>query len=132
MSASNKTREEQESLEEQELLMHILPMGPADANGICQKFCGDEMCNTGCLRQRAKVFRPQIMRGIKYLRNNMMDWDKYPLYVDAALKSPRKCEMYPKSECLDPVCGVTGCLEKPAFHYRKLIAIAIREENIKK
>jgi hypothetical protein len=132
MSDSNKTREEQEKLEEQELLMHILRMGPADGNGICVNKCSDELCNAGCTRQRAKCFRPQIMQAIKYLRNNMIDWDKYPLYADAALNPIRKCELYPNSDCLDPVCGVAGCLEKPAFYYRNLIAIALREEEIKK
>jgi len=130
MSDSTKTQEDFEKEDEQRKLMHILSLPEADKNGICKVQCGDELCSHGCLQQKAGQFRPQIMQGIKICRER--DWYKYPLYVDVFDNQvKRPCPENPLMHCSDPVCNVSGCLGKPAYNFRHLIRIALREKNNK-
>lgn len=130
------TNEEKEEKEEEDWkLMHVLMMPEADKTGFCKTKCTDIVCDHGCLRQNAKVFRPSIMHGIKIAREQGSN--KYPLYVTVASDYNHHC---PGGElgtigsnqmiCRDPVCQVSGCLNKPAFHFRRLIKLAMEEELI--
>ena len=122
--------EERRKEDEQQKLIHILTMPDKDSLGICTQACGDTVCSIGCLSQPAKIFRPQIMQGIRLCRERNWYKEDYPLYGMAARKM--NCTEKPLQYCVDPVCMVSGCLERPAFHYRHLIQIAIQEEIINK
>ena len=127
---TQKTLEELEDEEEQMKLLHILSMPEKSKNDICIRKCPDKLCNAGCLQQKAKQFRPQIMRGVKRHRELHLDSDKYPLYAGAAFESHRPCQggnlgvigSHDKI-CSDPVCGVTGCLDAAAWQFRYLIEL---------
>jgi len=116
-------------------LMHVLLMGPRHRNGLCVERCADNVCDAGCLNQKAKHFRPAIMTGIKALREQ---GDKrFPLTAETAFNSHMECTgnstvpgLDPKI-CSDPVCHVAGCLNVAAFHYRDIIKAAHQADVIK-
>lgn len=130
------TPEEKE--EEEWQIMHVLLMGPRHKNGLCVKRCADNVCDNGCLNQKARHFRPAIMAGIKALREQ--GDTKFPLTAAAAVGEYMECPMgtpvahrgqglRPDSSlCSDPVCMVAGCLSKPAFQYRRIIKAAQQEK----
>lgn len=121
----SKTQKDFEREDEQAKLMHVLSLPEVGKGGICLTHCGDELCSHGCLQQRAYNFRPQIMQAIKICRAE--DWYKYPLYVPFE-NEDLVCSF--AGRCKDPVCQVAGCLQKPAWEYRHLIRIALREKKI--
>jgi hypothetical protein len=125
---SEKTEKEWEDEAEQLKLMHILKLGGTDKHGICLAKCDDEACNVGCLQQQAKIFRPQIMQGVRIYRER--NWHKYPLYAESAFQTGKPCTREGMHiVCKETVCGVVGCMERPAWQFRDLILLALREEK---
>jgi len=117
--------------DEQWRLMHIL-RGHTKLKH-CDKICSDVLCLGGCLNQQAKLFRPEIMHGVKLIRESGSN--KFPLTVLTAVDSRRACSnsklgvvRSTDKFCDDPVCTVTGCLDVPAFYFREIIKIAREEE----
>ena len=133
------TPEEKE--EEQWQTMHVLLMGPRHRNGLCVERCADNVCDAGCLNQKARHFRPAIMTGIKTLREQ--GDTRFPLTAAAAVGeymecptgtpiTPRGRGLRPDSSlCSDPVCMVAGCLNKMAFQYREIIKAAQQADVVK-
>jgi len=116
-------------------IMHVLLMGPRHRNGLCVNRCADSVCDTGCLNQKAKQFRPAIMHGIKTLREQ--GDTRFPLTAETAFNSHMKCTGNSNTHgldppiCSDPVCHVAGCLNIAAFHYRDIIKAAQHADVIK-
>ena len=107
--------------EEEWKLMHVLSMGPRHRHGLCVERCADNVCDDGCLNQKAKHFRPAIMMGIKELREQ--GDDRFPFSAAHANNLLKTCPAT-RATCSDAVCQVAGCLNIPAFHYRNIIKAA--------
>jgi hypothetical protein len=125
--------DEEKLNDEHWLTMHILSMSGRSTIGLCKERCVDPCCDYGCLQQSAKQFRPQIMHGIKYLREQGSD--RFPLTAEVVYSDAHKCKGGDLGKvgtrdtyCKDPVCRVSGCLNRPAFQFRELIKIAAEQE----
>lgn len=123
---------DQEELEQWRLI-HILHGNVKPEH--CWHQCHDDFCSRGCLNQKANVFRPEIMHGVEILRRHSDP--RFPLIAGTAFNSRRGCPDGNLGKigstdklCNDPVCAVTGCLEKPAYNFRELIKVARDEELI--
>lgn len=125
----SKTEKEYEDEQEKLILIHALRMGQRDWFGICNTSCGDKVCNAGCLGQKAELFRPQIIQAVKLWRDK--NWDRYScfsIYADKKVK--RTCSKQNTCRFNDPICDVVGCMNIPAYNYRALIALALKECEI--
>lgn len=116
-------------------IMHVLRDG--NTGKCCSEKCGDPICDYGCLNLPAQNnFRAHIMHAIQSERDNGSN--RFPLNVGAYLDPNQVCPGGTmgqigsnKKICRDPVCRVTGCLYKPAWHYRELIKLDIDYQLIK-
>ena len=114
---------EQEEVE-QWRVMHILRGHVKPEH--CRNQCTDDLCLRGCLNQRARLFRPEIMHGVEILRKRSDP--RFPLMVPKIRMSGEDCCDH--AACHDTVCQVVSCMEVPAYNFRELIKVSREEELI--
>jgi len=121
-------------------LMHVLKGHVKSCH--CAGRCGDPVCQAGCLQQSAKVFRGDIMHGIQISRDN--GESTYPISA-ASMSGSLECTGQCAKDnviashrtpaqthiCADAVCHISGCMDVPAWKFRDLIQMAVREELMK-
>lgn len=122
--------------EDQWEIMHVLK-GATDKISQCSEKCGDPVCEYGCLRRDAQQhYRADIMHAIATLRETGSN--EFPLNVGAYMEPNHRCTVgnlgiigSNDKICRDPVCRVTGCLNRPAWRFRKLIKLEQDNKIIK-